>query len=198
MRAFVAIELPNAVQTRLSELIRMLRTTPARARWVPVDKIHLTLVFLGRIDPAQAEDFSARLRAVCAPRAPLSIVIEGVGAFPNLRAPTVIWAGIRTNPALNDLQEAAAREAEAIGVPRERRPFQGHLTLARLRDPGAARPLLPALQAARDYKGGAFEAAGVSLFESRLSPAGADYRRVEAFPFEGNAAHADRLSSTWM
>lgn len=198
MRAFVAIELPNAVQTRLSELIRMLRTTPARARWVPVDKIHLTLVFLGRIDPAQAEDFSARLRAVCAPRAPLPLVIEGVGAFPNLRAATVIWAGIRKNPALNDLQEAAAREAEAIGVPPERRPFQGHLTLARLRDPGAARPLLPALQAARDYKGGAFEASGVSLFESRLSPAGADYRRVEAFPFEGNGAHVDRLSSTWI
>jgi len=179
--------LPNAVQTLLGELIRMLRPAHVPARWVPVENIHLTLAFLGRFDPEQTEDLCDRLRAVCAPRAPLPLVLEGVGAFPNLRAPSVVWAGVRANQALTDLQEAVVRQAEAIGVPRERRPFRGHLTLARIRDPEAARPLLPALQAVRDYRVGAFDAGGVSLFESRLRPAGADYREVEAFPFSGGA-----------
>ena len=187
MRAFTAIELPREALSRLGDLVASLRTSRVRARWTPVENIHLTLVFLGEIDDAHVTPLSTRLREACLARAPLSLTVEGTGAFPSVRRPSVIWAGVRTTEALLELQAAVVAAADAIGVPRERRPYRGHLTLARIRDGSDAGPLAAALERHRAFDGGAFDAVSVSLFESRLTSSGAQYRRIEAFRLGADA-----------
>jgi 2'-5' RNA ligase len=94
----------------------------------------------------------------------------------------VFWVGIEESASLIRLADQVDKAMEPIGFAREERAFRPHLTLARFREPRAQ----PALQTAVSQQGeqdvGDFEASEFFLFESRLSPQGAEYRKVERFP----------------
>jgi 2'-5' RNA ligase len=137
VRAFLAVELPGDVRSavvRVADTLR--RVVPGRARWVPSENVHLTLKFLGNVP----EEGLMRLLRALVPRVaktqPFEVALGGVGAFPNARAARVLWVGIADGASelarlARHLDAATAR----AGVPRERRPYHGHLTLARLREP---------------------------------------------------------------
>lgn len=184
MRSFIAIELPEAIQELLSELSARLRESGANASWVRPGNIHLTLRFLGEVD----EDGLDRLAEVLSERytsvSPFPLSVRGIGAFPNLRRPSVIWAGVGpVEGALTEVQAAAEAAAQAIGLPEESKSFHPHLTLARLRLPRGIEPLLARLQDEKDFSGGDFIANAVSLFSSELTPRGSIYRRLKEFRF---------------
>ena len=184
MRTFVAIELPESVKEALHALSGRLRESGGRVSWVKPENMHLTLRFLGEVDDEHVERLSAILADAYRGSAAFPLAVRGTGAFPNPRRPDVIWVGAEPlEGALAEVQAAAESAARAIGLPPDDKIFRAHLTLARIRDRRAAKPLMECLEMERDFAGGEFTVGSVSLFSSELTPHGPIYRRLREFAF---------------
>ena len=183
MRAFLAIELPDAVREAIESLIQRLRQSHARVRWVKSQNMHLTIRFLGEIEPSGVDGLASCMQQACDTIEPFTLAIKGTGAFPNLRRPAVIWVGAECGqPGLIQCRHAADAAASAIGVSPEKQAFKPHLTLARIPDPREGSRLFDAINAEHAFQGGAFQVDAVALFSSRLLPGGPVYQREHVFP----------------
>lgn len=171
MRLFVGITpTAEALAHAAGEVDRITSTTPDM-RWVPVERWHVTLAFLGEVDPDRIPGVAARLGEVAATHPPLEgMRLAGAGTFRG-----VLWFGVspteRHSPA-DRLARAIQREMRAAGVPVERRPWRAHLTIARWR-PSPQRDA-DAHAAATDlegYVGPAFDVPEIRLVHSVTGPA---------------------------
>lgn len=186
MRVFVAIPLPDGVKSQLGELVIRLRDRDVRARWVPPEQMHLTLRFLGDVPPEDAERYGEMLALRMRDYGRFLLKARGVGAFPNVRRPGVIWAGVEAlRSPLYGVQEAAEEEAWAIGLAQEKREFRPHVTVGRMRDPRNPRGVQAALQAEQGFDAGAFAAECVALYASSPTPQGPHYRVIRAMTLGG-------------
>ncbi|HUW61834.1 MAG TPA: RNA 2',3'-cyclic phosphodiesterase [Candidatus Bathyarchaeia archaeon] len=184
MRTFVAIEVPGFIHAALEELKGRLRGAGVRASWVKPGNIHLTLRFLGEIDADQAAGLVDMLEIEYASIRPFVLQVCGVGAFPNARRPSVLWVGCEpAEGPLERVQQAAETAARAVGLAPAAKGFRAHLTVGRVKDWRAAGPVADALDQAKDFDAGEFEASGVALFRSRLMSTGAVYERLREFRF---------------
>ena len=176
LRAFVAVEIPEDVRAALDAVQERLRQQLVRARWVRSGSMHLTLKFLGDIPAAQVAGVADALRVAARGHAALRLSAAGIGAFPGLRRPRILWAGFsgETEP-LADLQRSVEEGLAALGFPREERPFRAHLTLGRFSEPVAPGPLGEALKAFATASFGEFAVQELVLFQSELKPSGAVY-----------------------
>ena len=141
MRAFIAIDLPEAVRVALRQQQAPFRAVCPDGRWTRPEGIHLTLKFLGEISDQQVTQAINALKEL-RPFETFSTEVKGFGFFPDTRRPRVFWAGVATPPNLVMLAEQVEHAMEKLGFAREDRPFTPHLTLARFKVP---RPQ-PALQ----------------------------------------------------
>lgn len=133
IRAFVAIDVPPAVERALAVAQRELVDTGARARWSPAAGYHLTLRFLGDLDPAAVEAMTAALRSALAGSAPFELAYRGLGSFGRKGAPRVVWAGVGDGePELRALAGAVDRAAGALGLFPDPKGFTPHVTLGRI------------------------------------------------------------------
>ena len=181
MRAFIAIDLPEPLRAALAEAQLNFRSACRDARWTRPEGIHLTLKFLGEISDAQTKQVVEALAQI-GRFEPFSVEVKGFGFFPQAQRPRVFWAGVAAPPALAELAARVESPMEKIGFAREDRAFSPHLTLARFHVP-RPQPALEAAVAGRTTTSlGKFEAPEFFLFESKLSPQGAQYRKVMRFP----------------
>jgi 2'-5' RNA ligase len=179
IRTFIAITLPKPIQQELDEVIRLLKNEKAGAvGWVAAKNIHLTLKFLGEVDGAKVEAISQVIQAESQPIHPFELSVGGVGAFPNLHRPRVIWVGVQAPQTLTDLANAIDQGTQRLGFQGEERVFNPHLTLGRLSQNTALKEMqavAQALSAARIGNLGSFTVTQVTLFRSDLQSSGAVY-----------------------
>ena len=188
MRAFIAVDLPQPIQTALSEQQHALRTaaalTPGRneeMKWTRPEGIHLTLKFLGEISPKQVTQVTQAL-ARLGSFEPFALLVKGFGFFPDPRRPRVLWVGVEAPPALEQLAHRVDTAMNELGFAAEGRTFTPHLTLARFDVPRPRPELVAVLEPETGLILGRFEVSEFFLFESRLSPRGAQYQKVARFP----------------
>jgi 2'-5' RNA ligase len=183
IRAFVAIELPDGVRTHLARVQGQLRPGhEGVVRWVDPRGIHLTLKFLGNIAEARVPAVVEAVRGAAAGVGHFRLGVGGLAAFPNLRAPRVVWVGLGGDlEGLSALQRATDRALAALGFPPEGRPFTPHLTLGRVRETASRAERQALGEAVGRLKAEAsapIEVGSVSLMRSQLTPAGAIYTRL--------------------
>lgn len=178
MRLFIALPLPDEVETLLGKLIADFRQKSGNVKWVPPENVHLTLKFLGDTDEQLVSKISREIDEVARQHGVIETVVDQVGGFPNLRRPRVIWVGISQNI------EAASRIARQVDLAmrklrfeKEKRPFKAHLTLGRVRQ---GRPVDELAEYIEKYT---FEPVPLyldrlTLFKSTLTPKGAIYERL--------------------
>lgn len=186
MRLFVALDLPEEVHHRLRDLIARLTKQCSDARWVRPEGMHITLKFIGHVDPAKADAIRLALQPVRS-HAPVEMRIRGMGFFPNERRPRVVWCGVDATPNLAELAAQIERSLEPLGIEPESRAFTPHLTLARINEESLRRAQIEKLvEAAKKLENASFGSARESefyLYESITKPSGAEYKRLQAFPF---------------
>lgn len=181
IRLFVGLALPEAVRDRLAPLGRGI----PGARRVDPENMHLTLRFIGNVDDRMAADIDDALVRVRAPA--FDMAIEGLGLFHKGRQPTMLWAGVARNPALEHLQGRVESATRRAGVPPETRRFTPHVTVARLRD--ASRPRLAEMLAHHNLlRLPPFRVDHFVLFSSFLSHNGATYRAEAQYPLTAGSA----------
>ena len=190
MRAFVAIELSDDAKRALAALIQSLRSRRIDGlRLVRPEGIHLTLKFLGNIDASRVPRIAAALAAASARHAPFRLTLTAPGFFPNADRARVLWIGVGGDMRpLIDLQREVDGTLAALGFAAETRPFNPHLTIARMRDNAARADRRRAADALAAYPlppGIAVSANAVSLMQSELRPGGAVYTRIAHAPLSG-------------
>jgi len=188
IRAFIAIELPDAVSDALSLVRGRLRAERhPYVKWVDPGGIHLTLKFLGNIDAEKVSPITEAIARAAQGVSPFRLELGGLGAFPNLRRPNVIWVAVKGDvERLASLQRGIDHFLVPLGFSPESRPFTLHLTLGRLRERASA--------GERQSIGGSlitakpeevpFEVGEISLMRSTLTPSGAIYSRLSSIPLK--------------
>ena len=163
-----------------------MREAAPSVSWVTEERLHLTMEFLGEQPDDAVPELEAALTAATRGHAPVALTLRGLGAFPNLRSPRIVWLGVEAEPKLELLQHDLARACAELGYERDARAFRPHITLGRARSPlraEAARALKTAARAVTWYAN--VEATSVDIMESRLLPSGARYGAVAAIPLRG-------------
>ncbi len=181
IRAFVAIRVSRRVEGAIAALIDELRKPQNGIKWVSHANLHLTLKFLGgAVEIEKIEALRPGLEAVASETAPFDLVARGVGGFPNINRPRVIWVGLEA-PELFTLAKRVEDAAAQRGFEREKRAFTGHLTIARLDTPRHLDALGRAIEQAREREFGVSRIESMTLYRSTLTPAGAVYDALAVF-----------------
>jgi len=180
MRAFVAIEVDEPIRRALAGLIEELNRPRQPVKWVAAENIHLTLKFLGDVADARVTESAQVVRACAQGTGPFALTVRGTGAFPDPERPRVIFAGAEDERgAAHELARRLEEQMVALGVEREERPFQCHVTLGRVREPRSLPALAAKMAASSAREFGRMAVTQVTLFESKLTPQGPIYRAVE-------------------
>lgn len=176
MRLFIALNLPDDEKERIQAAVMPLREANLPVRWVEPENYHLTLKFLGDVQPERVDRVAAAVDEVAAKTAPFELDVGGFGAFPTIRRPRVLWLGVDATPALRCLKQDVEWALTDLGFDRETRAFHPHLTLGRADTEGGAGMFrgLDEMAASLTYTG-TFDVETVDLMRSKLSKEGPDY-----------------------
>jgi len=187
IRAFIAIRLPESVLQAMGQAQETLGRLGRGIRWVRKEGIHLTLKFLGDVDRDDVEKIQIAMERASEGSSSFVLAGEGIGVFPDLRRPRVIWIGLSGDlQVLLALQAHLDSQLKGLGFPKEKRPFKGHLTLGRVKGRPDTTRLREALEGLRRFQTDAFTVQSVALFQSTLRPQGAVYTKLTEVPL-GNA-----------
>ncbi len=186
IRTFIALELNEALQRFLGDIISQASKELPNLRWVDPSGIHLTLAFLGYLTDEQLETAIDAARLAAQQAVPFEYRLKGLGIFGSSSQPRVIWMGIEDLPSgqiqgspLQQLHRVLAKELELRGFEIEKRPFSPHLTLARIKQPlspleqQSLQRLLHSKQAGASSP--VYRVNHLSVMKSELSRAGATY-----------------------
>lgn len=179
IRAFIAIELDNQIKQKLNQAILDLSSKISyRLRWVKPDLIHLTLNFLGNIPLSKIGAVSDLMYKTVFDLQVFNVEFKGMGCFPSLNRPRVIWIGMEQSSELYTMQKSLTDALRQNGFEIETRPFSPHLTLARVPETTLQHVLQQIGGAVELYKTleiGSMEVAQLKLIKSDLTPVGPRY-----------------------
>ena len=146
------------------------------------DNIHLTLKFLGDVDPDDIESVGEAIKGVTIRHRGFSLRIGGIGAFPSLARPRVIWAGVqvgmeRVTALAQDINLALSRS----GFPLDTKKFNPHLTIVRLKERIDLRPYTNQYREYDRIDGAEMTVDTISVIQSQLHAQGAIYSTLQSY-----------------
>jgi 2'-5' RNA ligase len=187
IRSFLAFDLPPDIKSMVKRVSEDVRRSDLNLKWVKVDNIHLTVVFMGNIRTEDVQVIGEKIEDVCLGCEPFEISLKGMGVFPDTRRPRVLWLGLemeteRISSFRNSLQERLL----AFGIKEEKRAFTPHLTLGRFDKPGRGDSFLgDIISQYKDLKGPVCQLEELVMFKSELKPGGAEYTKLKTCPLKG-------------
>jgi 2'-5' RNA ligase len=180
IRTFIALELPPSLISLLARLQENLRAMGLRAKWVQPQSIHLTLKFIGNINPADIDNIGGAMVNAVGEFGTFNLVAGGVGVFPGINRPRVIWVGLKGQvQLLFAMQRLLEDNLAASGYKKDKRPFKGHLTLGRFKQRVNPDTIRRALQEFGNFDSEEFPARRVIFYKSDLKPTGAVYSQLQ-------------------
>lgn len=180
VRSFLAVQLPEKILNKIGEVQKELKSCRADVRWVSPHHIHLTLKFFGNVEEAKIDSIAQSIEEPARSTSPMSITVRGIGAFPGLKSPRVIWLGLHDEKkVLVSFQKRLEGEFQKIGFQPEDRPFHPHLTLGRMRSNRGKEALVEVMEKFREEELGNFQVERVILFKSDLTPQGPIYTALK-------------------
>jgi RNA 2',3'-cyclic 3'-phosphodiesterase len=175
IRAFISIEVPEIVKQRVDQLQVRLKASGGDVRWVRSVGLHVSLKFLGQVPSAKVPAIIESLETVVSHGHRPQISIGGIGAFPDLKNPRVVWVGLDADERLMRLQEGVENALEHLGFVTDERAFRPHLTVGRVRTARGRTALVRALEKEQNFSAGDYELKELCLMKSDLKSQGAVY-----------------------
>jgi 2'-5' RNA ligase len=190
-RAFVALVLDEETRAAVGAEIERLRPLSRAVAWVPAQNLHFTLKFLGEESDARLADATDALVEAASGVAPFALALHGLGAFPGMERPRILWVGAAEGAlAARDLQARVETALERRGFARDGRPWHPHLTIGRVfddrrwrREAGPA--LREAIAGAARRSFGSLAVTRLVLMRSDLSPRGARHSELRSVELAG-------------
>lgn len=186
LRSFLAIELPRTILNKIEEVQEDLKLSHADIRWVNPEKIHLTLKFFGNVEESRIEPIVRSIEGPIRTSSPFPLMVRGMGAFPHLKNPRVIWIGlVDGGEKLTLLQKQLENQFEKFGFLTEDRPFHPHLTLGRVKSSRGKEELVKRMEKHKEEEFGDFQVERLVLFKSDLRPTGPIYTPLKEIKLGG-------------
>ena len=187
---FIAAPISLPAKLALTQVIGNLGgNIPSEIRWVNPDGIHLTIKFLGDVPSEEIAGITEAMGRTAAKIIPFYVGLSGLGVFPNSKEPRVLWAGVDGDLAtLTQLQESTEQELAAAGYPKDRRRFNPHLTLGRIRRHASEqtkRNIGPMVTSHQIPGSEQWTVQSVELIQSHLGPEGATYTTLAKASLKG-------------
>ena len=183
MRCFISITLPEEIKRGMTAIQGRLRASGADVSWTRPEGMHLTLKFLGEVEEKILPEMEAALNAAVRGRSSFFLKVSGIGTFPDIRRPRVIWIALKEHGNnLIRLQRGVEEKFNEIGFPQEDRDFTPHITLGRIRSQKNVEKLLSLIEKEKDVELNGFDASCVHLMQSQLKPTGAVYTELYSAP----------------
>jgi 2'-5' RNA ligase len=187
IRAFIAVDLNPEIRWMLEQVIKQLkvRLVDVPIRWVPVENIHLTLMFLGDVSLKNLEMLKKVLQNEVSNHHSFEFSVGSLGAFPNNRHARVLWVGVEAPAELINVQRGIEMAVSRLGYAREDRPFSAHLTLGRVSRNATSKDIHLISEVLDSTKVGFLGVAQVKaiyLLKSDLRPSGAIYTCIFSAP----------------
>jgi RNA 2',3'-cyclic 3'-phosphodiesterase len=184
MRLFIAASFPEEITRDLNAKVAALKPKLPPASWVKPESQHLTFAFLGERDESLVADIAPDLERRIGQIPHFEATLHGCGLFPNVRRARVGWIGLEPENAFVEVARTVREVLMQHGVELDRADFKPHLTLMRLRDNWPPASVQMFEHALRDYKSAPFVVDSITLYSSRLNPAGAVHTPLREFALE--------------
>ncbi|MDW8023001.1 MAG: RNA 2',3'-cyclic phosphodiesterase [Nitrososphaerota archaeon] len=181
IRSFIAFDIENAqVLEKIMHIQKILAGTGADLKLVEPENIHITLRFLGNISQTMVDKIYEEMRKV--KFTAFNVKIQGVGAFPNIRYPRVLWAGITQGAdQLRSIFSQLEPNLRRLGFTPDPKGFSPHLTIARVRSGRNKAELAKRLEENLNFEFGVVRADCLRLKKSDLKPKGPTYSTLREF-----------------
>jgi len=175
VRAFIGIDIDEAVRQKLAAAQDQLQTTGGQLKLVEPPNIHVTMKFLGEVSEDRVGEIAEALKRAATGTGQFDIGVKGIGVFPNLRYIRVVWAGVAEgHDEVIGLQQGIDRELRPLGF-RSERDFVPHLTIARVKTAKQKERLAAFIKEMTDAEFGVTRAQAIELKQSTLTPKGPIY-----------------------
>jgi 2'-5' RNA ligase len=181
IRSFIAFDLENdSVINRIASIQKSLLQTNADLKMVEPKNIHITVRFLGPITPEMVDKVYASMRNI--KFTPFNIQLSGLGVFPTINYPRVVWAGITDGAdQLKRIFEQLEPQIHDLGFAPDPNGFSPHLTIARVRSGANKQRLVDFVERQENYDFGNIRASCLRLKKSQLSPKGPAYSTLREY-----------------
>jgi len=175
IRTFIAVPVPVEIREKAGGFIADLKRFNSNVKWVSWQNLHITLKFLGDIEPESIKNIVSALEEAASEFSPFGVEISGCGAFPDFKRPKVFWIGLKKGEdILRELASAIDENLSGLGFMKEKRAFSGHLTIGRVRSlTGINKAVEKMKQNSLDLQ--AFSVNNIQLIKSTLLPKGPVY-----------------------
>ncbi len=189
MRAFLGIGITAEAQAALSALQDAFNMKDQALRWVKPAQMHITLKFLGEITETQKNSLSDCIRSIAGTQTCFDAKLDGLGGFPSISNPKVLWVGIGQGAReVSALALAIERTSVSFGFKPEEKDFHPHVTLARIESSLIGRKVGEKAKNILLAQPPTWQVAGVNFYRSTLGAGGSRYEFLEEFPLAGKAS----------
>lgn len=181
IRSFLAFDIQSdTVRGRLEAVQKLLVQTGADLKLVEPQNIHVTIRFLGGISPEMVEKVFEAMKRV--DFTPFTIQLCGLGVFPSLNYPRVVWVGMTEGAQqLKSIFAQIEPQIRSLGFAPDPKGFSPHLTIARVKSSKNKAQLAELVTKKEKYDFGSINADCFRLKKSQLSPKGPTYSTLKEF-----------------
>ncbi len=181
IRSFIAFDIDSdSILKRITNVQNLLNKTGADLKLVKPKNVHITMRFLGNITPNMVEKIFEEMKKV--QFTPFDVKICGIGAFPHLRYPRVLWVGITEGAdQLRNIFNQLEPRLRSLGFAPDPKGFSPHLTIARVKSGRNKADLVKSVTENTNYEFGIVRADCLRLKRSDLTPKGPIYSTLKEF-----------------
>ncbi len=182
LRLFVAVNIQDIIKQKLKECQERLKESDGDVKWVDTKNIHITLKFLGYVEEGHLDEVKDIIRKSTEGMKPFRLKFKGMGAFPRFQRPQVVFAMAEDEAGhLASISSSLEEGFQSLGIEKEDRVFEAHLTLGRVKSPHNIEKLVRVMERYKNEPFGEELVTSVLLMQSQLTPKGPIYTRVEEF-----------------
>ncbi len=177
MRVFLAVDLNDEQRKELNRCQILLSAKLSNIKWVPKDNLHITLKFLGELKPVEIEKIISCIKNPAKNIPAFQIEPGYLGAFPTIKRPRIIWAGLKKgHDEMVNLNRVIEENLSELGFEKDHKPFSPHITLGRFRQPPADKITVKAIETFPPLNPAKKIVGEISIYQSILKPEGPQYK----------------------
>lgn len=181
VRTFVALPLPSELKLKMARTQAELREAGADVKWDTPDKFHITLKFLGDTESSVIPKLEEALQKSIGGLPAFNVSYEGVGGFPNIIRPRVLWIGTKASDEINRLQNLVEEACVKFGFAPDDRQFHAHITLGRVKGNRGLYGLTARLKSVT-FEPSIARCSEIHIMRSDLKPTGSVYTLLKSIP----------------